>query len=62
MADVFSQEYDKLAEAAKRSIIIFKGLRQQKYGVGVQSALGPLSRPGIQSRRNFVQGGGGGWS
>jgi hypothetical protein len=62
MKDEFIGEYDKVVEAAKRSIKIIKGLRQAKYGVGVQSALGPLSRPGIQSRRNFVEGGGSSWS
>ena len=61
--DEFINEYDKLVEAAKRSIKIVKGLRQQKYGCGIQSALGPLSRPGIQSRRNMVEAGSvGTWS
>jgi len=61
--DEYINEYDKLVEAAKRSIKIIKGLRQFRYGVGVQSALGPLSRPGIQSRRNMVEAGSvGTWS
>jgi len=54
MKDEYISEYDKLVEAAKRSIKIIKGLRQQKYGVGITSALGPLDRPGVQSRRNWV--------
>jgi hypothetical protein len=54
MKDEYVAEYDKLVEAAKQSIKIIKGLRQAKYGVGVASALGPLSRPGVQSRRNWV--------
>jgi len=54
MKDEFISEYDKLVEAAKQSIKIIKGLKQAKYGVGIQSALGPLSRPGVQSRRNWV--------
>lgn len=54
MKDEYISEYDKLVEAAKRSIKIVKGLRQQKYGVGITSALGPLDRPGTMSRRNWV--------
>jgi hypothetical protein len=54
MKDEFVAEYDKLVEANKLSIKIVKGLRQQKYGVGITSALGPLSRPGVQSRRNLL--------
>jgi hypothetical protein len=61
--DEFINEYDKLVEAAKRSIKIIKGLRQFRYGVGITSALGPLSRPGIQSRRNMIEAGSvGTWS
>lgn len=61
--DEFINEYDKMVEAAKRSIKIIKGLRQFRYGVGITSALGPLSRPGIQSRRNMVEAGSvGTWS
>jgi hypothetical protein len=62
MKDEFIGEYDKVVEAAKRSIKIIKGLRQFRYGIGITSALGPLSRPGIQSRRNFIEGGGSSWS
>jgi len=54
MKDEYIAEYDKLVEAAKASIKIIKGLRQFRYGIGIQSALGPLSRPGVQSRRNWV--------
>ena len=61
--DEFINEYDKMVEAAKRSIKIIKGLRQFRYGIGITSALGPLSRPGIQSRRNMVEAGSvGTWS
>jgi DNA mismatch endonuclease (patch repair protein) len=52
--DEFVAEYDKLVEANKLSIKIIKGLRQFKFGVGITSALGPLSRPGVQSRRNLL--------
>jgi hypothetical protein len=54
MKDEYIAEYDKLVEAAKQSIKIIKGLRQFRYGIGISSALGPLSRPGVQSRRNWV--------
>lgn len=61
--DEFINEYDKVVEANKRSIKIIKGLRQMKFGVGITSAMGPLSRPGIQSRRNMVEAGSvGTWS
>lgn len=54
MKDEFIGEYDKILEAAKRSIKIIKGLRQFRYGVGITSALGPLNRPGVQSRSNWI--------
>lgn len=62
MKDSFETEYDKLLEMAKRSIKIAIGLKQPRYGIGISSALGPYSRPGTQSRRNFVSGFRGGWS
>jgi very-short-patch-repair endonuclease len=58
----FYEEADKAQELAKRSIKITKGLKQPRYGVGISSALGPYSKPGTQSRRNFIGGGRGGWS
>jgi hypothetical protein len=54
MMDTTGAEYDKMTEAAKKSIKIVKGLRQFRYGVGITSALGPLNRPGVQSRRNML--------
>lgn len=54
MKDEYINEYDKLVEANKESIKIIKGLRQFRYGVGITSALGPLNRPGVQSRRNLL--------
>jgi len=57
MKNNFIGEFEKSRELAKRSIKIVKGLQQPKYGIGLSSALGPYSRPGIQSRRNYVSGG-----
>ena len=62
MKDGFTAEYDKLKEQAKASIKIVMGLKQPRYGIGISSALGPYSRPGIQSRSNFVSGFRGGWA
>jgi len=62
MKDSFETEYDKILELAKRSIKIAVGLKQPRYGIGISSALGPYSRPGVQSRRNYVSGFRGGWS
>jgi hypothetical protein len=62
MKESFEAEYDKILELAKRSIKIAVGLKQPRYGIGISSALGPYSRPGVQSRRNFVSGSRGGWS
>lgn len=62
MKNNFEQEYDKAEEKAKLSIKIIKGLRQPRYGIGISSALGPFSKPGTQSRRNFASGGRGGWA
>ena len=61
--DEFISEYDKVVEAAKQSIKIIVGLRQFRYGIGISSALGPLTRPGIQSRRSMIESGSvGTWS
>ena len=56
MKNNFIGEFEKSRELAKRSIKIVKGLQQPRYGIGISSALGPHSRPGIQSRRNYVSG------
>lgn len=57
MANNLAAEYEKGRDLAKRSIKIVVGLRQPRYGIGISSALGPYSRPGVQSRRNWVGGG-----
>jgi hypothetical protein len=62
MKESFEAEYDKVLELTKRSIKLIVGLSQPRYGVGISSALGPYSRPGVQSRRNYTSGFGGGWS
>jgi hypothetical protein len=62
MKSNFLQEWQSSRELIKASIKIVKGLSQPRYGIGISSALGPYSRPGTQSRRNFVSGGRGGWS
>ena len=54
MKNNYIEEYDKVAEAAKETIKIVKGLRQSRYGIGITSALGPYSRAGVQSRRNYI--------
>ena len=59
--DEYIAEYDKLVDLNKQSIKLIVGLRQQKYGIGITSALGPLSRPGVQSRRNLISAGQGGF-
>jgi hypothetical protein len=63
LKDEFISQQDKMIEGIKRSIKIIRGLRQFRYGIGITSALGPLSRPGIQSRRNMIEAGSvGTWS
>ncbi len=59
MKDEYINEYDKLVEQNKISIKIVKGLKQYRYGIGITSALGPLNRPGVQSRRNMISPGSG---
>lgn len=61
MKENLEQSYDKLKEEAKKTIKIVKGLKQPRFGIGVSAALGPYSSVGVQSRRNYV-GGGGYWS
>lgn len=62
MKNNFLTEYKEAQELAKRSIKIVRGLRQPRYGIGISSALGPYSRPGVQSRRNYISGFRGGWT
>ena len=57
MKENFIQEYDKVSDAAKRSIKIVKGLRQMRYGIGISSALGPTTGAGTLSRKNWISGG-----
>jgi len=54
LKDEYGAEFDKMVEQAKLTIKIVKGLRQMKFGIGISSALGPLSRPGVQSRANWI--------
>lgn len=56
MKENFLREFEESAEKAKDSIKIIKGLQQPRYGVGISSALGPFSAPGVQSRRNWISG------
>ena len=56
MKENFEQQYDSAVEALKRTVKIIKGLQQPKYGIGISSALGPFSRDGVQSRRNYIGG------
>jgi hypothetical protein len=62
MKNNFYQEADKSQELIKRSVKLIIGLSQPRYGIGISSALGPYSKPGVQSRRNFTSGFRGGWS
>jgi hypothetical protein len=61
MKENLEQSFDKLKEEAKSTIKIVKGLKQPRFGIGISAALGPYSRVGVQSRRNYVSSGGG-WS
>lgn len=54
----FEGQHEKMLDQAKSSIKIVKGLQQPRYGIGISSALGPYSRVGVQSRRNYISGGG----
>lgn len=56
MKENFENQFDKAIEAAKRTLKYVKGLQQPKYGIGISSALGPFSRSGVQSRRNYIGG------
>ena len=56
MKENYINEYDKVTEAAKASIKIVKGLRQARYGIGITSALGPVTGPGTLSRKNWIMG------
>jgi hypothetical protein len=62
MKENLEQSFDKLKEEAKDTIKVVKGLKQPRFGIGVSAALGPYSRVGVQSRRNYVSGSGGSWT
>ena len=62
MKQNFEAEFEKSRDLVKRSIKIIKGLKQPRYGIGISSALGPYSKSGVQSRRNFISGFRGGWA
>ena len=53
----FEASYDKqVTEYKDYGVRYVIGVRQPRYNVGVTSALGPYSRMGVQSRRNYVGG------
>jgi hypothetical protein len=54
MADGYDQQYEQMRELIKQSLKSVKGLSQSRYGIGISSALGPMTAPGSMSRRNFV--------
>jgi len=56
MKNNFLTEWKEAAQQAKDSIKIVVGLQQPRYGIGISSALGPYSAPGVQSRRNWISG------
>jgi len=56
MKNNFLTEFKEAAQQAKDSIKIVVGLQQPRYGIGISSALGPFSAPGVQSRRNYISG------
>lgn len=53
----FEASYDKqITEHKDYGVRFIVGVRQPRYQVGVTSALGPYSRMGVQSRRNYISG------
>lgn len=54
MKNNFLTEWKEATQQAKDSIKIVVGLQQPRYGIGISSALGPYSAPGVQSRRNWI--------
>ena len=53
----FEASYDKqVTEHKDYGVRYVIGVRQPRYQVGVTSALGPYSRMGVQSRRNYISG------
>jgi len=54
MKNNYLTEYKETVDMVKQSIKVIVGLQQPRYGIGISSALGPYSTPGIQSRRNWI--------
>lgn len=46
--------FDKATEAKARTVKIFKGLQQPRFGIGVRSSFGPHVGRGVLSPRSFV--------
>lgn len=47
-------QFDKATEAKARTVKIFRGLQQPRFGIGIRSAFGPYVGRGVLSPRNFI--------
>jgi len=47
-------QFDKAVEAKARTVRIFMGLQQPRFGVGIRSAFGPAVGRGVLSPRGFI--------
>lgn len=57
--EYYAAQFTEMVEQYKLTINFVKGLSQPRYSIGLASHLGPFSRRGVQSLRNFAGGGGG---
>jgi len=51
--DYYENTFQQMVERYKASLHFIRGLRQPRYAVGIASRLGPFSRQGVLSLRNF---------
>jgi len=51
--DYYENTFQQMVERYKASLHFIRGLRQPRYAVGIASRLGPFSRAGVLSLRNF---------
>jgi len=51
--DYYENTFQQMVERYKASLHFIRGLRQPRYAVGIASRLGPFSRSGVLSLRNF---------
>jgi len=54
MADSIYSKFNEMVESAKSTVLITKGLKQQKFGIGIRSSFGPSVGRGALTPKRFM--------